>query len=252
MNYKLKALAAALAVVATTPVFASAIPATTSGNGGLFLSAWDSAANAGAGTSYTLNLGMVQSTFNGNTSYTFAPDANMASFLSQVTAGNVVWNVVAGDSTGGIAAGMLNYFVTAASAPSAANTQLNKASIIDTYINSVDTLLSSSNSTVRLSTGATDASYAGSGAFGASLGSKVTFSTTAHLGNSLGFYELSSSSTNQLAKANLTTFAGAWNLGTNGALTYSVSAVPVPPAAWLFGSGLVGLVGVARRKNGKA
>lgn len=29
----------------------------------------------------------------------------------------------------------------------------------------------------------------------------------------------------------------------------AVSAVPVPAAIWLFGSGLIGLVGVARRKN---
>ncbi len=29
----------------------------------------------------------------------------------------------------------------------------------------------------------------------------------------------------------------------------SVSAVPVPPAVWLFGSGLIGLVGFARRKK---
>ena len=28
-----------------------------------------------------------------------------------------------------------------------------------------------------------------------------------------------------------------------------VSAVPVPPAVWLFGSGLIGLVGIARRKK---
>jgi len=28
-----------------------------------------------------------------------------------------------------------------------------------------------------------------------------------------------------------------------------VSAVPVPAAVWLFGSGLIGLIGVARRKN---
>lgn len=36
-------------------------------------------------------------------------------------------------------------------------------------------------------------------------------------------------------------------------LTYTVAAVPVPAAAWLFGSALLGLTGVARRrKAGKA
>jgi len=31
--------------------------------------------------------------------------------------------------------------------------------------------------------------------------------------------------------------------------TYSIAAVPVPATVWLFGSGLVGLIGVARRKK---
>jgi len=31
--------------------------------------------------------------------------------------------------------------------------------------------------------------------------------------------------------------------------TFAISSVPVPAAAWLFGSGLLGLVGIARRKN---
>ena len=35
----------------------------------------------------------------------------------------------------------------------------------------------------------------------------------------------------------------------NITMTTDVSAVPVPAAVWLFGSGLVGLVGVARRKK---
>jgi hypothetical protein len=32
-------------------------------------------------------------------------------------------------------------------------------------------------------------------------------------------------------------------------VTFGVSAVPVPAAAWLFGSGLIGLIGIARRKK---
>lgn len=41
-----------------------------------------------------------------------------------------------------------------------------------------------------------------------------------------------------------------WTLSSNGELNYGaeVSAVPVPAAVWLFGSGLLGLVGVARRR----
>ncbi len=31
--------------------------------------------------------------------------------------------------------------------------------------------------------------------------------------------------------------------------TYSIAAVPIPAAAWLFGSGLIGLIGIARRKK---
>jgi len=41
-----------------------------------------------------------------------------------------------------------------------------------------------------------------------------------------------------------------WNLNDTGLLTYGeISAVPVPAAVWLFGSGLIGLVGVARRRK---
>ena len=38
---------------------------------------------------------------------------------------------------------------------------------------------------------------------------------------------------------------GTWQVGSYSA----VSAVPVPAAIWLFGSGLIGLAGIGRRKN---
>jgi len=48
-----------------------------------------------------------------------------------------------------------------------------------------------------------------------------------------------------------TEFAGLWNFGADGTLTWSAATteVPVPAAAWLFASGLAGLAGVARRRK---
>lgn len=45
--------------------------------------------------------------------------------------------------------------------------------------------------------------------------------------------------------------AGIWKLNASGLLTYSVptAATPIPAAVWLLGSGLVGLVGVSRRRE---
>jgi hypothetical protein len=44
--------------------------------------------------------------------------------------------------------------------------------------------------------------------------------------------------------------AATWSFSAGNATLYSmnITAVPVPAAAWLFGSGLIGLVAVARRK----
>jgi hypothetical protein len=45
------------------------------------------------------------------------------------------------------------------------------------------------------------------------------------------------------------TYEWTWGSGASfDSFTLNVSAVPVPAAVWLFGSGLLGLVGVARRK----
>ena len=42
---------------------------------------------------------------------------------------------------------------------------------------------------------------------------------------------------------------GSANISGSGDCSVSVSSVPVPAAVWLFGSGLVGLIGVSRRKQ---
>src|SRR5215831_6524694 len=50
---------------------------------------------------------------------------------------------------------------------------------------------------------------------------------------------------------------GMWSLDATGAVTYTlaaaaVSEVPLPGALWLFGSGLLALVGIGRRRNASA
>ena len=46
------------------------------------------------------------------------------------------------------------------------------------------------------------------------------------------------------------TYEWTWGSGASAdSLTLNVGAVPIPAAAWLFGSGLLGLIGVARRKK---
>lgn len=44
-------------------------------------------------------------------------------------------------------------------------------------------------------------------------------------------------------------FGGSVGIDITGLSVQPVSAVPVPAAAWLFGSGIIGLIGVARRKK---
>jgi|SRR5271166_1543406 len=75
--------------------------------------------------------------------------------------------------------------------------------------------------------------------------------------DSLLFYQLTKNGTGGLTKAFVTQFAnasgvGTWTLASSGDLVYSVpgvSAVPLPAAFWLLGSGLLGLAGVSRRKT---
>lgn len=47
----------------------------------------------------------------------------------------------------------------------------------------------------------------------------------------------------------VTPYAGFFFLDSSGNLSYDIAAVPLPPAVWLFGGGLLGMIGVARRRR---
>ena len=94
-----------------------------------------------------------------------------------------------------------------------------------------------------------------------------TFSLTPPAGPALDLFSLDfttlAPSPGTIVASALGTTGGEWtdalgaqilgiDYATAGTATVAVSAVPVPAAVWLFGSGLIGLAGIARRSNTKA
>lgn len=77
--------------------------------------------------------------------------------------------------------------------------------------------------------------------------------TSGNLGTSLSFYLLTADNTDPFAPVTSDTkYNGKWSVSTAGDLTYNVSSVPLPAAAWLLLSGLAGLGAIGRRRNGVA
>jgi hypothetical protein len=196
-------------------------------------------------------------------SLTFQSDATMLSWLGNGAslASDVVWMVGAMDGTGTTGTNQHRFLTTVANGVTETGIETSQRNNNLVAFKSGDVLLSAVNAIGTHATGLNGSATASAGegsadaisSFGARWVNKATFDSINFVGQSADFYYLTPSSTLGLGFARADQFktagglASKWTLASNGNLNFST--IPVPAAVWLFGSGLIGLVGIARRRK---
>jgi hypothetical protein len=253
------ALLSGHALAATSP--------STTGNGELFLTVYDPVAKV----SYMRDLGislndfLPTSTQAGN-NLTFNADANWGTFMSQVSASDVLWDVKAADSIGSGFGG--HRYLSTSTAPLSLVDDITNAKVVqlkqvDDFINANNNLLSPPANTDYAAAISTIAHETDSNAYaGVSVGDKwkgqSNFASVSTLGTAMEFFYLTPSSTSGLAKGSVTQYGNTfgnstWTLGADGKLIYLTAAPAVPEAETyaMFGIGCLAVAGYVRRRNAK-
>jgi hypothetical protein len=187
---------------------------------------------------------------NGNFTDSLGSDSNLSTFLSSAGSDALNWGVIAEGYTGGAAAnrpvGAARLVATDSAAPlnvTETNITTQIPSGFNTDVTNLNVVLSGSSalsSTLPFNGGAASALYGSTlSVDGNTPGSALTLYGVTGNGTpgGLGYaYDIGTIALN-LANDTLT-FTG-----------NQVSAVPLPAAVWLLGSGLLGLAGVGRRRS---
>jgi hypothetical protein len=254
--------AASGAVVAQTvpqpqPV-AGPIATPDSGNGGLFLWAYDSTRNVSLTLSLGLSLNDVLPSSNMTTSgftLDFGTVAQYSSVFGASSASNIRWGVGAADFAGGVAStslvstgpvGAEGLFMSASGLTAAAG-QMNN------FLLAVNTGCGAGNPCTA--NNPDQGQYAGQSTWADTWGGGLGWDATANPGTALGFYRVVPGPGARPTTAVVTAYQtaggvyGQWLLDELGHLTYSVTPVPLPAGMWLLISGLTGLFTVARRRR---
>jgi hypothetical protein len=177
-------------------------------------------------------------------------------------ASDVLWGIAAVDGVGtGSAFRALTTVQAGASSAGTTNSELTTFEVkFDSYVgahNPLGTHLGNLNGSAG-SDGSNSTSANAAAVFGVNWGGATSFFSAGGVGESMEFFFMAGNGT--LGSLNATTVRYAntegnalWTLNADSSLQYmapnAVSAVPVPAAVWLFASGLLGLVGITRRKK---
>lgn len=273
MTARVKSFAAAVMLATAGSASAATLDfLPISGNSSLFFTSFDFV----AGRSYFSQLNAVSGPVTGGVrmddilnnlgaSWTFnLPGLN--AFYANSSAANVLFGAGAADTNfmpapSGPVLGrrLLMSFSAGGSGPTSTNTAINNAGInLENFHNSFQGVGPGlCNTSPCTATSPSDLSYAGGGNWGATWGFPSGSSLATQLSSpDLDFYLLEPSNFQGFPPATVTQLAfnginlrGHLDIGSD---TFTIQAVPVPAAVWLFGSALVSLAVIRRREEREA
>ncbi len=268
ISMKILAASVALATLTMSGVANASIAISTQkiGSSEMFLTAWDQ----NGLQSYSRDLGIFEAPLAANPSQTLsynlnkldtgAEDTNWTTFINSGSKGaGVIYTVTGANIADAITPEAFGFLTTSPSTMAEILPSMDTLSKLSNTAAGItlwsqnlnadagDVLLTTTGVNLSSRSVPGDLGYSDSGFWGIDSGGK-TFLNIGQIDNSVAFYS---------ALVNMTTFdpvltklPNVWKLTKAGDLTYApVSSVPVPAAVWLFGSGLLGLVSVARRRK---
>jgi len=200
-----------------------------------------------SGSSMLIDTKQLASDFGDGTIGTWSPDADLATAISTFLAGSSNVSFWAAGKYAGGAFGFNTIAVSTAT--------LSRDQITAFFSTNFDAYLSNANAGIfsGATIGTTESWVANIPA-----GDNAHYKETWLLGNGLVAGIPSNPVGGSLFINDFDTLGGSlvvnaiannWTLSATGTLGYNVPTIPVPAAVWLFGSGLLGLVGVARRRT---
>jgi hypothetical protein len=274
MNILLKSAVAAALALSATGAFALGIPANNSSDLVLVIENNTTKAAYAFDTGISIDSvlptgslvsGAVMNTSLAGINQTIAASPTLQSFLASNPASGDGWTLEAGQYAGAGLAATTNNTTTAGAAKAIFTSNIGSgnnsvlaakgiANLVN-YENGLNSDVAQTNGglfPLTTSTETTAAAYTNSQA-SASAPSKYNMLGAPDLGSVGTPYQLFGFTGNNSKLSNLQSYIlGSATLGTDGTLTItgnSPAPVPLPAAVWLFGSGLMGLVGVSRRRK---